>query len=106
MDAKHTPGPWSFYDCAAYGSHITRGGIGGQMIASVQQYVGISADAYKANRALISAAPEMFDALVGLCDSLADAFTNSGPMTAVELLNAVRQQTESARAAIAKARGA
>ena len=94
-DAKHTPGPWSFYDCAAYGSHITRGGIGGQMIASVQPYVGISADAYKANRALISAAPDMLAALEAVA-TWVNQKPQPHPFDAWEM----------ARAAIAKARGA
>jgi hypothetical protein len=77
--SKHTPGPWSYHDKAAYGLAITTGSIAAQNIASVQAYVGLTHDAARANARLIAAAPELLEALKYLASSphgeqLHDAF--------------------------------
>lgn len=61
--SKHTPGPWTAYDNAAYGTAIMAGSATGQYVASVQKYVGLSLETYQANARLIAAAPDMLEAL-------------------------------------------
>jgi len=51
-----TPGPWTAYDAAAYGTFIKAGSMTGQMVASVQMYVGLPLDTYLANGRHIAAA--------------------------------------------------
>jgi hypothetical protein len=62
----HTPGPWDYYDMAAYGIAICKGGIGGQNVGHAHMYVGLTAEETTANARLMAAAPELLEALRAL----------------------------------------
>jgi hypothetical protein len=59
----HTPGPWDYYDMAAYGIAICKGCIGGQNVGHAHMYVGLTAEETTANARLMAAAPDMLEAL-------------------------------------------
>jgi hypothetical protein len=93
----HTPGPWDYYDMAAYGIAICKGGIGGQNVGHAHMYVGLTAEETTANARLIAAAPELLEALKGVIVNF-PAFNRDRHPCLGDALDA-------ARAAIAKAEG-
>jgi len=95
----HTPGPWDYYDMAAYGIAICKGGIGGQNVGHAHMYVGLTAEETTANARLMAAAPALLAMLRLFADMPADTpppgITKTAWATALD----------AARAAIAKAEG-
>ena len=93
---KHSPGPWTAYDNAAYGTAIKSGQIN-KYVANVHMYAGLSLETYQANARLIAAAPDLLEAARMMADLVDDLLVQAGANYADELA--------AARAAITKAEG-
>ena len=91
---EHTPGPWTVDNQYIHGPDGIR-------------FIAVAGDgAGQANARLISAAPELIDALAGCADALREAgkdFAQANRLAARPNLYELHEQA--ARAAIAKARG-
>jgi hypothetical protein len=93
-DTPWTPGPWELDGIAIEGSDQRKGAV--CLMGEPAQYPGDTAfmcDNWQANARLIAAAPDLYDAVVGLL-SLVDAGS------------AFEHQVHAAQDALAKAKGA
>lgn len=75
MTSKHTPGPWITHWSMASGDYhwITRNGNDHEVIAKVAAFAPTDGDMEeegKANAAMLTAAPDMYEALKALRDEL------------------------------------
>ena len=102
MEMKHTPGPW-FYVSQRDWPHrqeiyITAMNWGVVAVASIDRSLAVS-EVQRANLNLISAAPDLLEALKALVDDVSDRFDLDCPSTNPGIKSCVAE----ARAAIAKA---
>ncbi len=103
--SKHTPGPWTAYDAAAYGTSIKHGSMTGQCIAAVHLYQGLSVETYAANVRLIAAAPELLEALEHLAAIAGTGLLHRQSLDKQGMVELFEEARAAARAAIAKATG-
>ena len=99
----HTPGPW---DVEPKGSRHFVDGADGLTVAYLDRAGVRERSEIEANARLISAAPELIDALAGCADALREAgkdFAQANRLAARPNLYELHEQA--ARAAIAKAKG-
>lgn len=95
--SAHTPGPWRF----SHGDIWPTGR--GPRIAHLNDWVSV--DRYKANAALIAAAPDLLAALEGMLLMVEKVLTDS-QLDHVHCGQTIRVAIDPARATIARAKGA
>ena len=104
-EPKFTPGPWSINEWPQAISDIAIGAVGTPLIAKVPLR-DVSINEQKANAHLIAAAPELYEALEKIRhwgESQHKAQSKGGHATFDMMM--LREQIDTAKAALEKARG-
>lgn len=106
---KHTPGPWKLGTGWSQGWYRSLVGVDGKNVVTLMPpypYRDAHSKAQtNADAQLISAAPELFEALSNLEAEISSRFGSDGAKSLERMGNDLRPKIEAARAACAKARG-